>query len=98
MRPLAILFTTLLFVSPSLGQIELTKLSDSTYICVDRYFARENSLLFIGPEYVTVIGATWTPAAAEEFHRKIKEVTSKPVREVINTNYHPDRAGGNGFW
>ena len=98
MRLLATLFTTLLIASQSVGQIELTKLSESTYICVDRYFARENSMFFIGPEHVTIIGATWTPATAEELYLNIREVTSKPIREVINTNYHPDRAGGNGFW
>lgn len=31
-------------------------------------------------------------------HKLIKRVSSKPVLEVINTNYHTDRAGGNAYW
>jgi len=46
---------------------------------------------------VTVIGATWTPETAEILATEIRKITPKPVSNVVNTNYHPDRAGGNGF-
>lgn len=84
---------------PSLGaQVELERVSDSIYVCEDHFYARENSLVVIGADAVTVIGATWTPTTAKALHERIAEITDKPVREVVNTNYHPDRAGGNGYW
>ena len=43
-------------------------------------------------------GATWTPETAKLLADEISKVTKKPITEVINTNYHPDRAGGNAFW
>ena len=82
----------------TLAQVNLVKFTDSTYICEDHYYAKENSMVFIGPEYVTVIGATWTPKTAALLHEHILNVTSKPVKEIVNTNYHPDRAGGNEYW
>jgi len=80
------------------AQITLAKFSESVYICEDRYYARENSLVYIGPEYVTIIGATWCPASAEALRDSIAKITDKPILEIINTNYHPDRAGGNPYW
>ena len=46
----------------------------------------------------SALGATWTPDTARELHKLIKRVSRKPVLEVINTNYHTDRAGGNAYW
>jgi metallo-beta-lactamase class B len=64
----------------------------------DYFYNRENSALYIGDEYVTAIGATWTPETAKLLAEELKKVTNKPIKEVINTNYHPDRAGGNGYF
>jgi metallo-beta-lactamase class B len=80
------------------AQITLTRFSESVYICEDWYYARENSLVYVGPEYITVIGATWCPKSANDLHDSIIKAIGKPVREIINTNYHPDRAGGNSYW
>jgi len=80
------------------AQVTLSRLTDTLYISQDDYFARENSLVYIGPEHITIIGATWTPATAKELHQAIQAISNKPVTEVIDTNYHPDRAGGNLYW
>ncbi len=55
-------------------------------------------MVYFGAKGVTVVGATWTPDTARELHKLIKRVSRKPVLEVINTNYHTDRAGGNAYW
>jgi metallo-beta-lactamase class B len=47
---------------------------------------------------VTVIGATWTPETAKLLADEISKITPKPITEVIDTNYHPDRAGGNAYF
>ena len=78
--------------------VSLRRLNDRVFVVEDTFYTRENSLVYVGPEHVTIIGATWTPATAALLHREIKAVTAKPIREVVNTNYHPDRAGGNAYW
>lgn len=80
------------------AQLFLERFSESVYICVDQYYPGENSLAYIGEEYISLIGATWCPASARALHDSLAKLTDKPVMEVINTNYHPDRAGGNVYW
>ncbi len=80
------------------SQVSLVQLTETIFVSEDSYFARENSVVFIGSDSVTVVGATWTPETAKELHICISEVTDKSIKDVINTNYHPDRAGGNAYW
>ncbi len=68
------------------------------YISEDQFYEGENSTVYIGKQYVTVIGSTWTPQTAKLLVDEIKKVTDKPIREVVNTNWHHDRAGGNAFF
>ncbi|MBN2071641.1 MAG: subclass B2 metallo-beta-lactamase [Candidatus Krumholzibacteriota bacterium] len=81
--------------SPS---VTLTNLVGPLWICEDTFYARENSIVYIGSEYVTVVGATWTPETAKLLANEISKITSSKIMEVVNTNYHPDRAGGNAYW
>jgi metallo-beta-lactamase class B len=78
--------------------VTLTHLVGPLYIVEDTYYSKENSVVFVGPETVTVVGATWTPETAKLLYGEIRKVTPRPVADVIDTNYHPDRAGGNAFW
>lgn len=55
-------------------------------------------MVYVGDNFVTVIGATWAPETARLLAAEIKKVTPKPITEVIDTNYHPDRAGGNAYF
>ena len=68
------------------------------YVVEDDYFYKENSMVYIGKDTVTIIGATWSNDTALLLDKEIKKITKKPISEVINTNYHPDRAGGNDYW
>lgn len=68
------------------------------YISEDRFYDRENSVVYIGERSVTVIGATWTPETAKRLVDEIRKVTDKPINEVINTNWHHDRSGGNAYF
>ncbi|WP_236766110.1 CphA family subclass B2 metallo-beta-lactamase [Aeromonas hydrophila] len=78
--------------------MSLTQVSGPVYVVEDNYYIQENSMVYFGAKGVTVVGATWTPDTARELHKLIKRVSRKPVLEVINTNYHTDRAGGNAYW
>ncbi|MBF0103658.1 MAG: subclass B2 metallo-beta-lactamase [Desulfobacterales bacterium] len=76
----------------------LNHLVGCIYVVEDSYYSKENSVVYIGADSVTVVGATWTPETAELLAEKIRKISSKPISEVIDTNYHPDRAGGNAYW
>ena len=78
--------------------ITLTHLRGGIYVAENRAYYKENSVVYIGARHVTVVGATWTPETARLLAAKIRRITDKPVTEVINPNYHTDRAGGNAFW
>ena len=79
-------------------QLTLRHLTGGVYVVEDSFYSSENSAVYIGPESVTVIGATWTPETAKLLTAEIRKLTSKLIREVVNTNYHPDRAGGNAWF
>jgi metallo-beta-lactamase class B len=80
------------------SQLSLSHLAGPIYIAEDFYYSKENSAVYVGAESVTVVGATWTPETAKHLAGEIGKLTGKPITEVIDTNYHPDRAGGNAFW
>ena len=80
---------------PTVG---LTALRGHLYVAEDNFYLKENSMVYVGDNFVTVIGATWTPETASLLAAEIKKVTPKPITEVIDTNYHPDRAGGNAYF
>jgi hypothetical protein len=84
--------------SSSAAGIKLWHLTGAVYVVEDSNYSSENSLVYIGERGVTVIGATWTTETAKLLADDIRTVTKNPIIEVINTNYHPDRCGGNAYW
>jgi len=79
-------------------KVIVSRLTDAIYYAEDYYLAKENSVIYIGESYVTVIGATWTPKTAEILVSEIRKITNKPIKEVINTNHDLDRVGGNSYF
>src|ERR1700726_3698871 len=79
-------------------KVVLTPLRGNVYVAEDYFYSKENSVVFVGENSVTVVGATWTPETARLLAVEINKITSKPITEVIDTNYHPDRAGGNAYF
>jgi metallo-beta-lactamase class B len=79
-------------------QLLLSRLVGGIYVVEDSYYSQENSVVYVGTDSVTIVGATWTPETAQLLADEIRKITSKPISEVVNTNYHPDRAGGNAYW
>lgn len=78
--------------------ITLSHLRGNVYVVEDTFYNQENSAVYVGADHVTVVGATWTPKTAQLLAGEIAKVTKKPITEVIDTNYHPDRAGGNEYF
>lgn len=80
------------------GDLSLQRLSGPIYLVIDPHYVSTNSLVYVGPQSVTVVGATWTPETARELAAKIKRVTSRPVTAVIDTSPDPEWSGGNAYW
>jgi metallo-beta-lactamase class B len=79
-------------------KIVLTHLRGSLYVVEDYFYSKENSMVYVGDNSVTVIGATWSPETATLLAGEVAKITRLPIKEVIDTNYHPDRAGGNAYF
>lgn len=68
------------------------------YLASDSEYFPTNWVVYIGPETVTIIGATWTPATARALAMRIREVTDLPITGVIDTSPDPEWSGGNAYW
>jgi metallo-beta-lactamase class B len=79
--------------------LTLTHVRGRVYVAVDQFpLSDENSAVYVGDQYVTVVGATWTPSTAHQLAVEIAKMTDKPIEEVIDTNDNLDRAGGNAYF
>jgi len=79
-------------------RLQLRHLRGPIYLVEDSFFTEEFLVVYLGGTGVMIVGATWIPEIAKLLATAIAQVTPQPIREVVNTNYHPDRAGGNAFF
>ena len=80
------------------GQFEIQKVADDVYFALAQPWALPNSnaAIFVNSADVVVVDAQSHPAAASALIAQIKkEVTSKPVRWLVNTHFHWDHTQGN---
>src|SRR4249920_2655869 len=73
-------------------KISFTRLSDHAYA----YTAEgdPNTGIVIGDDAVMVIDTQATPVMAQDVIRRIREVTSKPIKYVVLSHYHAVRVLG----
>lgn len=80
------------------GQFEIQKVADDVYFALAQPWALANSnaAIFVNSSDVLVVDAHSHPAAAAALIAQIKkEITSKPVRWLVNTHFHWDHTQGN---
>jgi glyoxylase-like metal-dependent hydrolase (beta-lactamase superfamily II) len=58
-------------------------------------YAVTNSLIVVSDDGVLVVDTQQSEAAVQEVIAKIRELTDRPVRWVVNTHEHLDHVGGN---
>jgi metallo-beta-lactamase class B len=80
------------------SDLSLTHLRGPLYLVEDTHYLTTNSLVYIGTEHVTIIGATWTPATAGLLSTEVRKLTSLPITEVVVVSPDPEWAGGIAFW
>jgi metallo-beta-lactamase class B len=79
-------------------EITVQQLIGPVYLAIDPHYDTTNSLAYIGPKAVTVIGATWTPETARLLAARIRRLTREPITGVIDTSPDPEWSGGNAYW
>lgn len=102
-NPVAIGFCFLFFAwafcdfSPAEDNAQLTKIDEGVYagIVSPDGNAVGNSGVVIMGQGVLVFDTHFTPEAGRELLEQIRSVTSKPVRYVVNSHFHPDHTHGN---
>lgn len=57
-----------------------------------------NAAIIVNEHEVLIVDSHITPAAARALLRELGEITSKPVRYVVNTHFHFDHAHGNQIY
>jgi glyoxylase-like metal-dependent hydrolase (beta-lactamase superfamily II) len=80
-------------------KLEIVKIADGVYgaiVSEPRMDPVEsNAVILINDDYVLVVDANRTPAAARATIAEIRKLTDKPVRYVVNTHWHDDHIFGN---
>ncbi len=76
---------------------EITKVADQVYAAVaaPAYKINSNAAIIEVEDGVIVVDTHSKPSAARVVAEKIRELTAKPVRYVINTHFHWDHWHGN---
>jgi cyclase len=77
--------------APAAGGVRTLKVQGNVYMLVG---AGGNVALQVGDDGVLLVD-TGTTANAEKLVAAVREVTSKPIRYIINTSADPDHVGGN---
>ena len=84
-------------VPPSEEAFRLNRVAEGVYHAVGTGVmpVGSNAVVIVTDEDVVLVDSHSTPAAAAALQRQVRQITSKPVRVVINTHFHWDHAHGN---
>ena len=64
-------------------------------VASDGYVEQLNSVAIVNDSDVLVFDTTTRPSTARTILGEIRKITSKPVRLVVNSHWHPDHWSGN---
>lgn len=75
-------------------EIKVTKVAGTVYMLQG---AGGNIGASVGDDGIVVVDDQYAPLA-DKIQAALKGITDKPVRFIINTHYHEDHTGGNGYF
>ena len=78
--------------------VSIYPLIGSVYVAEDSHYAKTNYAIYMGATSVTLIGAGWSPDAAESLAQEIRKVTDKPIKDVILPDHDPEYTGSSAYW
>jgi glyoxylase-like metal-dependent hydrolase (beta-lactamase superfamily II) len=92
----------LLFLSalswPQPGQaqsFDIISVADGVYAAIGRPGVASNGAFIVNKDDVLVVDTHLRPSWARDLIAEVRKVTSKPVRYVVDTHWHPDHVQGN---
>src|ERR1700745_2913499 len=79
------------------ARFEITKVADGVHVAVaaPAYKVNCNTAIIENDDGVMVVDTHSKPSAARVIVEQLREMTSKPVRYVVNTHFHWDHWHGN---
>lgn len=82
-------------LNPTGCRLSIEKLGENVYALVSNIPGVDNAGFVVGAKGVLVIDAHISIAMARQIQERVREVTDKPIRYLVNTNYHADHTFGN---
>lgn len=82
-------------LNPTGCKLSIEKLGENVYALVSSIPGVDNAGFVVGATGVLVIDAHISIAMAKQIQQRVREVTDKPIRYLVNTNYHADHTFGN---
>jgi cyclase len=86
-------------VQNSYANFEVQKIAEGVYAAIRKELPglmfNANVIFIINDEDVVVVDTNITPSSAKEVLAALRNLTSKPVKYVINTHWHEDHIMGN---
>ena len=83
------------FLNPSGARLDAKELSPGVYALISSVPNVDNVGFVVGDRDVLVVDAHINPAMARQIQERVREVTDKPIRYLVNSNYHGDHTFGN---
>ena len=84
------------------GTLQKTQIADGIYLFtspdIDDIEVDGNSIVIVGARDVLVFDTNVLPSSAARVLAEIRKITSKPVRYVVNSHWHPDHWDGNELY
>lgn len=85
-----------------LAEFRIDTVGDGVYVAVpvkvNHGFVEPNITIVEGDKSLLVIDAGFLPSSARQIISKLKIITSKPVRYLLNTHWHGDHPHANSAW
>ena len=83
------------FLNPTGARLDAKELSPGVYALLSSVPNVDNVGFVVGDRDVLVVDAHINPAMARQIQERVREVTDKPIRYLVNSNYHGDHTFGN---
>lgn len=82
-------------LNPTGCKLSIEQLGENVYALISSLPGVDNAGFVVGSKGVLVIDAHISIAMAKQIQERVREVTDKPIRYLVNTNYHADHTFGN---
>ncbi len=92
---LALIVFVVLLCYLSYAQLTAKQIGKDLYAYISDNDASANSTFLIGDKGILVVDTGLNAAEGAKLLSAIRQVSSLPVKYVVNTHYHPDHQGGN---